>query len=129
MKGCILTLSLVCRPKLTPVVVSPGFIQSAEVAQSRFGPELAAAFEATLFLPTSRFHCARPDGPAASGGFLVVHPTGIGLKIILFALNHFSRFATPFLELEDLAQDMKRNRKINLIRLTRTIDRIKRTLQ
>ena len=104
-KGCILALSLVCRPKLIPVVITPGFIQSAEVAQSRFGPELAAAFETTLLLTTSRFNRSRPNGPAALGEFLVVHPAGIGLKIVLFALNHFSRFAAPFLELEDLAQD------------------------
>src|SRR5262245_22708706 len=104
--GRSLTLSLVCRPKFVPVVIAPGFIQSAEVAQSRFGPELAAAFETTLLLTTSRFNRSRPDGPAASGDFLVVHPVGIGLKIVLFTMDHLPRLATPFLELEDLAQDL-----------------------
>jgi hypothetical protein len=87
------------------VTIAPGFIPSAEVAQSLFGPELPAAFETTLLLPAGRFHRARPDRPAASGNFLVVHSVGIGLKIILFPLNHFPWLAAPFLELADLAPD------------------------
>jgi Transposase, Mutator family len=48
--GCIWTLSLIGSPKLVPVAVTAGLIESAEIAKALSGPELSTPFEAALLL-------------------------------------------------------------------------------
>jgi len=52
MAGRILTLFLIERPKLFPVMVSPGLIKGSQMTQSCLSPELSGAFEAALLLST-----------------------------------------------------------------------------
>src|ERR1041384_7928972 len=80
------------------MVVASGFIQRAEAAQSRAGPERPATFEAALLLPTGRFDGARANGPPLAGDLLVVHARGVPGKIILFARDGFPSLTRAFLE-------------------------------
>ena len=86
------------------MTIATGFIQRAEVAKTFFGPELSAALETALLLAACRFNGPRADGPASSCDLLVVHPTGMRFKVVLFAPNHLASLPTSFLELSNLAQ-------------------------
>ena len=88
------------------MVVAAGFIQRAEVAKAFLGPELSAAFEATLFLTAGRFDRPRTDGPSAFCNRLVVHPTGMGFEVVLFAPDHLASFTASLLESRNLAQGL-----------------------
>lgn len=85
-------------------MVAAGFIQRAEITQTDFGPELAAAFEPALLLATGGFDRPGTNGPAAPGHRLVVHPTGLAGKVILFPPNHSPHFSASFRKSRDLAQ-------------------------
>ncbi len=52
-----------------------------------------------------RFDGPGADGPASFCDGLIVHPTGMGSKVVLFAPNHLARFTVSLLELSNLAQD------------------------
>jgi hypothetical protein len=92
-------------PKFIPVTIAAGFIKCAEVTQAGFGPELAATFEPALLLAAGGFDCPGTDRPSSVCERLIVHPTGMGGKVVLFAPNRLARFTAALLELRNLAQD------------------------
>ena len=87
------------------MAVAAGFVERTEVTKACFGPELSAAFEAALLLAACRFDGPRANGPALFCDLLVVHPTGMSFKVVLFAPNHLASFTASLLELSNLAQD------------------------
>ena len=86
------------------MVVAAGLIEGAEVTKAFFGPELAAAFEPALLLSACRFDGPGADGPSSFCDLMVVHSTGMRVKVVLFAPNHLARFTASFLESSNLAQ-------------------------
>ena len=86
------------------MAVAAGFIERTEVTEPLFGPELPAPFEAALLLAACRFDGSGADGPSSFCDLLVVHPTGMRFKVVLFAPDHFASFTRSFLELGNLAQ-------------------------
>lgn len=70
------------------MVVVSGFCERAQMAHAFKSPELSWAFEAALSLPASRLDVSRADGPAATVDGSVVHPSGMGRKIVLLAHHH-----------------------------------------
>ena len=86
------------------MAVAASFIERAEVTKACFGPELAAAFESALLLAACRFDGSGANGPSSFCDLLVVHPTGMRFKVVLFAPNHLASFTASFLELSNLAQ-------------------------
>jgi len=86
------------------VVVAAGFIERGEITKAFFGPELSAAFESALFLAAGRFDSPGADGPPSFCDLLVVHPTGMGCKVVLFAPDDLAGFTASSLELRNLAQ-------------------------
>jgi hypothetical protein len=92
--GRILTLPpLVGVPKFLPMIVVSGFCECAQVAHACWRPELSRTFEAALTLAASRFDGSRADGPTATMDGLIVHSSGMGREIVLFAQHHLSRFS------------------------------------
>jgi len=67
------------------MAVAADFIEHAQVAKALIRPELAATFEPALLPAARRFDRSGADGPPSFGDLLVVHPTGMRLKVVLFA--------------------------------------------
>ena len=81
-------------PEFVPVMVGAGFRQSTEVAHALGCPKLAGPFEPALPLPTGRFYRAAANRPAAPVQAPVVHPPRVRGKIVLLALDHFTRWSS-----------------------------------
>jgi len=80
------------------MVVAARLIERAQVTKACFGPELTAAFESALLLAARRFDRSGANGPSSFCDPLVVHPTGMRFKVVLFAPNHLARFTASFLD-------------------------------
>ncbi len=84
------------------------FIQRAEIAKASFGPELPTTFEPRLLLVAGRFDGSRANRPPSPGQLLVIHPTGMGVKIVLLPPNHPAGFPSALLDPSNPSQDFLR---------------------
>jgi hypothetical protein len=73
------------------VTVVAGFLQSTQVAQSGWSPELSGPFSATLPLAAGRFNGSAANGPTPISQGLIVHSSGMIAKIVLLTPDHFAR--------------------------------------
>lgn len=86
------------------MIVLTGFNQGAKMTQASRRPELTAAFEAALPLPTGGFHRTGADRPALVRHRLVIHPPRVLGKIVLLPLYPFGPLSFTRRQLRNLPQ-------------------------